>query len=200
MKKYPLSFISGIVAPVSYLIFTCLSYIRYPLHYSPFTNWLSDLGNPELNLRGFLFYNAGILVTAVTLVGFFSGLSVWKLQGLKVQAIMLRLAQVFGILGSICMLFSGIYPINRFDIHAILSTLLYIFLSMGFVFTAAMLRYHPQIPRWMLILGISPAVLVILTSFLQDLYILEWIIVLLFLVYVTFIGVETKKNQSLAGG
>jgi hypothetical membrane protein len=177
------------------LVFALLAFSRYPLPYSPKSNWLSDLGNPILNPQGALFYNIGIISTALFLIVFFLGLYVWKIEDNKVQIIMLRLTQAFGILGAFCMMMSGVFPINLFTIHAFWSTTLYILLSTGFVFSAAALRYHLAVPRWLLILGVSSAVLVILTSFFPTIYVLEWITVLLFLLYVILVGIETKRAE-----
>ena len=193
MKRNRLSNISGILASAGYIVFTLPAYIRYPLHYSPMNNWLSDLGNPELNSHGSVFYNIGIASTGLMLVMFFLGLVVWKLEGNKVQIIMLRMTQIFGVLGSSCMVLSGIYPINRYEVHAFWSTSLYVLLSSAFIFSAAMLRYHRGVPKWLLFAGIFPAILVILTSFFQTIYVLEWITVLLFLFYVTLLAFATEQ-------
>ena len=192
-RNKSISFYGAILAILGYLVFALLAFSRYPLPYSPTTNWLSDLGNPNLNPQGAIFYNIGIISTSLFLILFFLGLSVWKIEGNKVQLIMLRLTQAFGILGAFCMMMSGIYPINLYEIHSFWSTSLYILLSTGFVFSAAMLRYHQRVPRWLLILGVSTAVTVILTSFFPTVYVLEWVTVLLFLLYVILVGIETKR-------
>jgi hypothetical membrane protein len=196
MKKVHLSFIAGIFASLVYLVFTLLAYFLYPLPYSIMSNWLSDLGNPNLNPQGAIFYKIGIVSTALFLIVFFLGLSVWKMENKRPQIIMLRLTQVFGVLGAICMMMSGIFPINLYKIHSFWSTSLYILLSTGFVFSAAALRYHLGVPRWLLILGVSTAVMVILTSFFPTAYVLEWITVLLFLLYVVLVGMETKRVEN----
>jgi hypothetical membrane protein len=194
MKKYKtISFIGGIIAVLCYLVFAVLAFTRYPMPYSPMKNWLSDMGSVELNPDGAIFYNIGIISTALFLIVFFLGLYVWKIEDKKVQIIMLRLTQAFGILGSFCMMMSAIYPINLYAIHSFWSTSLYVLLSTAFIFSAAALRYHQRVPRWLLILGISPAMMVILTSFFPTVYVLEWITVLLFLGYVTLLGIETKR-------
>ena len=193
MKRYKyISFIGGILAVLCYLVFALLAFSRYPMPYSPMKNWLSDLGSVELNPDGAIFYNIGIISTALFLIVFFLGLSVWKIEDNKAQIIMLRLTQAFGILGSFCMMMSAIYPINLYAIHSFWSTSLYVLLSTAFIFSAAALRYHQRVPRWLLILGVSTTVMVILTSILQTVYVLEWITVLLFLSYVTLLGIETK--------
>lgn len=193
MKRYQFSFIYGILASAGYIVFTFLAYARYPSPYSPLTNWLSDLGNPNLNPKGAIIYNFGIISTAGLLIVFFLGLSVWKIEGNRVQVIMLRLTQAFGILGALCMILSAIFPINLFTIHSFWSSSLYIMLSTAFIFSVAMLRYHQKVPRWLLILGVSIAPMVILTSLFPNVYLLEWITVFLLLSYVALLGIETKS-------
>ncbi len=191
-KNQTLSLITGILAVLCYLTFTVFAYSRYPLLYSPTSNWLSDLGNPTINPRGAIFYNIGVISTALLLVAFFLGLSVWKIKSDRVQVIMLRLTQAFGILGAVCMILSAIFPINLFKIHSFWSSSLYIMLSTAFIFSVAMLRYHRKVPRWLLILGASIALMVILTSFFPNVFLLEWITVFLLLSYIALLGIETK--------
>jgi len=192
-KNQNISFITGILVVLFYSAFTLLAVSRYPLLYSPTSNWLSDLGNPQNNPQGAIFYNIGIISTALLLMLFFLGLSVWKIEDRRVQIIMLRLTQAFGILGVICMMMSAIFPINLFNIHSFWSSALYIMLSTAFIFSVAMLRYHQWVTRWLLLLGVLTAVLVIFMSFLQTVYVLEWITVFLFLSYVALLGIETKR-------
>jgi hypothetical membrane protein len=193
VKKYT-SFIGGILAVLCYLVFALLAFSRYPMPYSPMKNWLSDLGSVELNPDGAIFYNIGIISTALFLIVFFLGLSVWKIEDNKAQIIMLRLTRAFGVLGSFCMMMSAIYPINLYAIHSFWSTSLYVLLSTAFIFSAATLRYHQRVPRWLLILGVSTAMMVILTSIFPIAYVLEWITLLLFLSYVSFVSFETKQQ------
>jgi hypothetical membrane protein len=194
MKRYQyISFIAGNLAVLCYLVFTLLAYSRYPLPFSPTSNWLSDLGNPNNNPQGAIFYNIGIISTALLLIVFFLGLSVWKIDDKRVQIIMLRLTQVSGILGAFCMIMSAIFPINLLTIHSFWSTSLYILLSTAFIFSVAMLRYHKRVPRWLLILGVSTAMMVILTSIFPIAYVLEWFTLSLFLSYVGLLSIETKR-------
>lgn len=193
MKQYPnISFVAGNLAVLFYLAFAGLAFIQYPMPYSPMNNWLSDLGNVRLNPGGAAFYNIGIVSTALLLIFFFLGLSKWKIENNRVQVIMLLLTQAFGILGSICMVMSALYPINFFETHSFWSTSLWILLSTAFAFSVAMLRYHQNIPGWLLILGISTALMVILTSFLTTVAMLEWISLILFLSYVSLLGLKTR--------
>jgi hypothetical membrane protein len=194
MKKYQsFSYIAGFLVVLCYLAFSLLAYSRYPLPFSPMKNWLSDLGSASLNPHGAILYNIGIITTALFLMLFFMGLSTWKIENKRVQIIMLRMAQAFGVLGSIGMIMSAIFPINFLEVHSFWSASLFIMLSTGFVFLAAALRYHPQVPRWLLVLGVSTAPIVILWSLLKSVYVLEWITLLMFLSYVCLVGIETKQ-------
>ncbi len=195
MQKFRhLSFIASILIVLCYLTFAILAYVQFPLPYSPIKNWLSDLGNVELNPHGAILYNIGIISTAVLLVLFFLGLLVWIMQKNKIQNIMLFLTLGFGILGSICMILSAVFPINYYKTHAFWSTSLYVMLSTAFIFSVAAFRYHQKFPRWLLVLGLLTAVSVILSIFMMNVYVLEWITVLLFLAYVCLVGVETKRQ------
>jgi hypothetical protein len=196
MKRNSISFYAGIFAVSGYLLFTLLAYIRYPLDYAPLTRWLSDLGNTDLSPKGAIWYNIGIITTALWLIIFFIGLSIWKMVDHHVQIIMVYLTQAFGISGSLCMLMSGIFPINQYKIHAFWSTSLYILISTAFIFSVAMLRNYRWVPKWILILGGMNALVVIFTSIFQTAYVLEWITVLLFLSYVSLLGVLTRKRIS----
>jgi hypothetical membrane protein len=195
-KKNYISSISGYLVVVCYLTFTVLAYTHYRMAYSPVTNWLSDLGNLILNPHGFYFYNIGIIATALLLALFFIGLSIWKLNNSRIQNIMLLLMQGFGLLGSLSMIMSAIFPINVFDMHSFWSKSLYIMLGTAFVFSVAAFRYHRKVPIWLLILGLSIAFIVILTSVFPTLYLLEWITVLLFLGYVGLISFFSMRMNA----
>jgi hypothetical protein len=66
--------VTGFTAVATYVIFPALSMSKYPDIYSPFTNWLSDLGNPLVNPSGALIYNLGCVLISLVLVAFFIGL------------------------------------------------------------------------------------------------------------------------------
>jgi len=191
-----ISFIASILVVLCYLGFSALSFMRYPLPYSPIKNWLSDLGSIDLNPKGAMLYNIGVIFTAMFLMLFFLGLSRLKIGNKRVQTIMLYLTQVCGLLGAFCMLMSAVFPINFFQTHSFWSTAMYILLSTSFVFLAAALRYYPTVPRGLLIMGILTAILVNLTNFLRTAYVLEWITTLLFLAFVSLVGIEMKRLES----
>lgn len=194
MKRHSaLSFVTSLFAVVCYLAFALLAFAHYPLPYSPVRNWLSDLGNANLNPQGALFYKIGIVATAVVLVPFFLGLSRWKLGNNRRQHLMLLLTQGLGILGAVAMAMSGLYPINFLAFHSFFSNCLYILLGTAFAFSVAALRYHPTCPRWLLILGASTALVDLLYGALHTVYVLEWITAALLLCYLGLLGAQTQR-------
>jgi hypothetical membrane protein len=197
MKKHlSLSFASSLFAVVCYLACALLAYARYPLPYSPLENWLSDLGNPNLNPAGALFYNSGIVATAAALPLFFLGLARWKMPNNRTQHLMLFLTQGFGILGALAMLLSGLYPITFLAIHGLFSMCLFILLGTAFAFSVAALRYHATCPRWLLLAGAFTALVDILYGVLHAVYVLEWVTVALLLCYLVLLGVQTNRQAS----
>lgn len=194
MKRYfSLSFVSGMFAVVCYLTFAFLAFSRYPLPYSPMSNWLSDLGNANLNPPGALYYNIGIVATGVLLLPFFLGLSRWKMEKNRIQNLMLFITQGFGVLAALAMLMSGLYPMNFLVLHSFFSTCLYILLGTAFAFSVAALRYHPMCPRWLLVVGAISALVAMVFGIFHTVTVLEWITAALFLCYVGLLGAETNR-------
>jgi hypothetical membrane protein len=195
-RHYALSFVTGLFAIVCYLAFALLAFSRYPLPYSPMSNWLSDLGNANVNPSGALFYNIGIVATGVLLLLFFLGLSQWKMGKNRIQNLMLFLTQGLGLLGALALIMSGLYPINFFALHSFFSTCLDILLGTAFAFSVAALRYHPTCPRWLLIVGALTALVTLLYGVFHTVFVLEWVTIALFLCYVGLLGAETNRLSS----
>ena len=195
-RHYSISFVSSMFAVVCYLAFALLAFSRYSLPYSPMKNWLSYLGNADLNPDGALFYNIGIVATGVVALLFFFGLSQWKTGKNRRQSFMLFVTQGFGILGALAMVMSGLYPINFFALHSVFSTCLYILLGTAFALSVAALRYHPTCPRWLLIVGASTALVAMLYGVFHTVTVLEWVTTALFLCYLGLLGAQTNRLAS----
>jgi len=194
-----LSYAMGLIIVLCYGIAALLAALRYPLHYSPLTNWLSDLGNPAVNSSGALFYNTGIVLTGVLLLPFFLGLSVLKLPDNRPQNLMLVLTQAFGLFGAFSMIMTALYPINFSGPHSFWSAGLRIGLGTAFGFSVAALRYYPGCPRWVLALGVVTTLVDLLVSqFFNKVQVLEWPTIALFLAYLVVLGVETKRLSTEA--
>jgi hypothetical membrane protein len=207
MKQFRLSLsLSSILVLLSYLICTLLAYFNYRLPYSPMKNWLSDLGNKVLNPNGAIFYNTGIVLTALCLLLFFLGFSALKSNKNRIQNLMIVLTQSCGVLGCVSMALSAFFSIDTPAAHSLFSAIMRISIGTAFAFSAAALRYNPKVPRWLLILGVLTALNDMLASVLfSATYFFEWITIFLFLAYVVSIGgsiqglldTTTNKNSTV---
>ena len=186
--------IASVLIVVCYLVFTLLARINYPLPYSPSTNWLSDLGNILVSPSGTQFYNTGIIVTGILLLAFYLTIFVWRMEQNKIQNLMVTLTQLFGVVGAASMIMSALYPINLPVPHSFWSAALDIAIGTSFIFSVAALRYYPQTPRWVLAMGvIAWFVDTVFSLFFNNVQILEWVTIALFLAYILALGFVTRQ-------
>jgi len=187
--------ITGLLAVICYFLFTTGALIFYQGgSFSPLINWLSDLGNTNKNPMAWI-YNLGILLTSAFLVLFFIGFRAFRMEHHRIQKVMVAATQMFGIMGSIAMAMSAVFPINHVDKHRFFSISLYILLGTAFVFSVAALRYWKNIPLWILIIGGATAVTDIFSSFFGQVTWLEWVVVVLFLVYLLSLSIVSAQQQ-----
>ncbi|MCX6649313.1 MAG: hypothetical protein NTV61_07995 [Candidatus Bathyarchaeota archaeon] len=180
----------GILAIGLYLSFAAVSYLQYPTAYSPLTNWLSDLGNPDLNPSGAVFYKLAGVLTSIALIPFFVGLS--KLNtGEKKMRILLTLAQVAGIIASASFFMTAIFPLGVNNaVHSFFSILLFMMFGTFEMFSASALRRKPGYPRWITYSGFSIAFtsfIIGVSSFWVDFFLGEWIMVAALMIYVVIL-------------
>jgi hypothetical protein len=188
-SRFSVCYCSAILGAVTYVAFTLLAYTLYPLPLSPFQNWLSDLGDPIVNSQGAIFYNLGVILSAVCLaIWFTAGLSQWKLKHKTAHQRLLRISQIAGSVAAFAMIMSAIYPINLFEIHAFWSKVHFMMFGVGFGFSVAALRYHILLPKVNLYVGASAAVLPTLMLIFSNSYWLEWLAVGCMIVYMLMVG------------
>jgi len=64
----------GLLAVAIYIAMTITAWTFYPAAFGPNGNWLSDLGNNDLNPGGALLYRLGGILGGIGLAGFFLSL------------------------------------------------------------------------------------------------------------------------------
>ncbi len=188
---------SAVQCAVTYVYFAALAYMKYPLLISPFRNWLSDLGNQVVNPKGAVFYNIGVILTALCLaVWFTAGLSEWRLKGNAAHRRLLVISQAAGVLSAVALTMSALYPINLPQVHSFWSRIHFMMFGMGFGFSVAALRYHPRFTRANLCLGIVTALMPCLMLVLGSAYVLEWVAVGCIIAYMLSIGIASLTFTS----
>jgi hypothetical membrane protein len=193
-KSNPIAWVLSILVVAVYLVMTTLALLRYPVSFSPGSNWLSDLGNRIISPDGSAFYNAGIFITGSLLALFFISLGSTRIPGRKVQNIMLLLTQICGASGSIAMIMTGVFSIDTPQTHSLFSEILRIGLGSAFGFSVAAFRYQNRIKKWILVAGVITTLTDLIVSvFYNKTQILEWPVIALFLIYCLLLGNETYR-------
>lgn len=183
---------SAVQGCVTYVYFAVLSYAKYPLPISPFRNWLSDLGDQIVNPKGAVFYNIGVILTALCLALWFTvGLSQWRLKGNAAQGRLLVIAQAAGVVSAFALIMSALYPIHLPQVHSFWSRIHFMMFGMCFGFSVAALRYHPGFTRVNLCLGIVTAILPSLMLVFGKATALEWVAVGCIIAYMLSIGIAS---------
>ncbi len=196
--RIPYSLISALLSVGVYVVFSLMAYLKSPLPISPTRNWLSDLGNQISNPQGANFYNSGVIACAFFfLIWFTIGLSQWRIKGHIIQRRLLLIAQVGGLLTAFTLGMSGLYPINHLQTHAFWSDINFIFFGISFAFTVAALRYHPNFPKSLMVLGGFAAMMPTLVLLINAAYWLEWVAIGVFMVYILAIGARTWSLRQI---
>jgi hypothetical protein len=113
----------GPAATLVYLLFTGLAWLDYPGTYGPFNNnWLSDLGNRNVNPNGADFYAIGCIATGVLVAASFVGLLAWYRSSPRaVQKYLLAFVQIAGVAGAVAIVMTAVYSIDQFGAHQLWS-------------------------------------------------------------------------------
>jgi hypothetical membrane protein len=91
---------ASIAAIIIYVTLALIAFLKYPLPYSPLTNWLSDLGNPISNPSGAIFYRLGCTLSGLVLALFYLKLGIWN-TGSKRTRVFLTVAQFAGVFSDV---------------------------------------------------------------------------------------------------
>lgn len=140
------SSVLGILAVVLFSIFTLTSVVFYPNPYNPLYNWLSNLGNVNLNHSGALFFNLGCIITALVLIPFFAGLHRWN-PTRKWSKTLLTLGIILGIFACISLIGVGVYPETNIQPHIIAASGVFSTLFLITIFLSIALLKHPKFMR-----------------------------------------------------
>lgn len=145
--KLPVSAIAGFAAVLGFCICSFIAIALYPGPFNPLFAWMSNLGNVDLNPEGAIFFNAANVFTGILLISFFLGLYIWY-DPLRWRTVLLILGQAAGILGSVALIFVGIYPETRITGHLIAADLFFSSLVVTLLILNLALFTHPRFMRW----------------------------------------------------
>lgn len=201
MKKYnPLLKYAGAAAAAVYVLFTFVSHL-FNTGIAPLTNWLSDLGNPNLNSSGALYYNLGCILAASLLVLFYTGISQWYRGKAVPKKFMFSylFARISGYVAAAFLVLASLFPLGTSTaIHSFFSQYNMIGINCFMSFMAVAFIMHPAGKKGLAALGLAATAFnIITTNAFTDLYIAEWIYFGLFIIYVSIITAQYEKIAGL---
>jgi hypothetical protein len=185
--------VAGFAAIFIYLILTLIAFLNYPDAYGPLTNWLSDLGNPQANPSGSIFYNSGCIATSLVLIIFYIGLCQWNTGDRKLK-VLLTIAQVAGILASFSLILSAIFPLGvHTSVHSFWSKMISVFLGFFLTFSATALMKNPAFVRWIAYYAFVTALVnFVYGVILYSVFLAEWVSIGMFIIYVFMIAYNSR--------
>jgi hypothetical protein len=190
--------IAGFAASVILLVSVILAWFYYPGPYSPLTNWISDLGNPELNPRGAIFLNSGFVLAGIAFFPFCFGLYRWHTDWYKDgenRFPAFLLAVLTGSLAGISMVMIGLFPENYASTHVFWAVSLFGALAIFVLFSAWHLLSHSQkepIIRRIAYYGFATGMLDIAFGLVFFYHVFEWIAAAASLGYVALLAREMR--------
>ena len=159
--------ILGLLAVFVFNIFTFISVALYPTHYNPLYDWLSNLGNSNLNPFGALFFNWGCIITGLIFIPFITSLYQWNLSK-KWSKIFLMMGIILGVFASISLIGVGVFPETHINLHILVASGVFGSLLFIIIFLSIALYNHPKfihlIAYWGIIAVLTDLSLVIILS------------------------------------
>jgi hypothetical protein len=188
---------TAILAACIYLILASIAFFYFPKTYSPLTNWLSDLGNPNLNPSGAFYYNSGGILASAFLFFFFAGIYTWRSGDRKMNAFLFA-AVVTGIALAFALGMTAYFPLGVNDsLHSTFSIMLFIFVGFFEIFSSSAIRKNPFYPKILSVFGFVVTIInfAFAVSFnFTDLFVGEWVMIGLFIAYTLALSTVTIRS------
>jgi hypothetical protein len=198
-EHMPVTSISGIVVLVLYIGLAVAARFYYPSSFGPATNWLSDLGNRNLNPDGAIFYRLAGMLGGVILALFFAGLADWY-RGLRSKPrVFMTIAQVFGVLTSFAFAMTGYFSEDMIVPHSFWSIANYICFGTAAFFVGFALLYNKTVPLAFSVFCFVLAAVDIASGVFGKTYWLEWLVVAMLLLFVASVSYLTGKHMRQPG-
>jgi len=193
LKKYPISLIAGVLVIAFYCTFTFISWALFPPPFSPFENWLSDLGNSSFSPNGALFYNLGCILTGSALFPFFLGMYKWYRDELWHKIIGI-VVQVIGLYAGFALIMIGVFSEDFMEQHIFWSRVFFEVILLVLIFASIFLLFHKDFIKPIAIYGFVVAILDLIFVFVIGTPILEWFVVFTALGFVGLIIYNMYKK------
>jgi hypothetical protein len=185
----------GLLAVSLYLAAAITARLLYPASFGPLGNWLSDLGNNDLNPTGTLFYRLGGILGGSGLLAFFLTLDgrVWgERHAVRALSILVR---IFGAIASASFIMTGVFSEDMMPMHSWFSIANYAAFGTAIALTGVSRLFGGALPKSFAVLCFAAWGSDIASAFLGHTRWLEWVVVALLIAYVVSLSVVTLRAE-----
>ena len=185
--------ISAILAIIFFSSFTGTAIMFFPGDFSPFANYLSDLGNSGLNPTGANIFNAGAILAGAFTILFFTGLYAWRIT----DQWQLTLVRLLGSFAGFALILVGIFSEDYGILHTISAATFFLALIISILAMDFVLRKHRkffrQVGYYGVLVGLCGSIYLVSYMIDRDIIIAEWITVAGALLWMGLLAYNTIK-------
>ena len=175
---------AGLTAVSLYLIAAVAARAFYPTSFGPLENWLSDLGNNDLNPAGALFYRLGGIFGGAGLLVFFLALDGRGWGARRAARVLSILVRVFGAIASACFIMTGVFSEDMMPMHSWFSIANFAAFGTAIALTGLATLFVAALPRWFAALCFAAWGFDVASAILGHVRWLEWVVVAFLIAYV----------------
>lgn len=198
-RKLSVSTTFGALAIILYIGLAKISYFYYPSSFGPKGNWLSDLGNTNLNPAGAIYYRLAGILGGLALIFFFIYLRDWYKNRQDKFKIFISIAQIFGILASIAFILTGYFSEDNIIFHSFFSKANFILFGTAVFFVGFAFLYQKGFSKLFSVFCFFIVIADIISGFFGNTRWLEWLVVSMLLIFLALLSYATniKYNSSI---
>jgi hypothetical membrane protein len=195
LLKLPLATASGFLTIILYCTFTLVAWIFYPDSFSPWTHYLSRLGDFIYSPFGAYFYNLGCILTGVALIPFFVGLMIWHDEKPAINGALV-LGQIVGVCAAFALILIGVFSEDQGTPHMTASSTFFLLNFIVMILINISLMFHSKFIKAIGFCGFSMTLLSLPLEILLGGPLVEWYTVFGSLIYVGLLSYNTMIMDS----
>jgi hypothetical membrane protein len=196
--EWPVLSLAAPLVVVLYCFFTLSSIALFPKPFSPFVNYLSDLGNSAFNPYGAWLYNTGCILTGLALFPFFAGLYSWYPRE-RLKKALVVMTQAVGFTSAFALIMIGVFSEDYLAQHLFWSDLFFVLNLLVLILANASLMTQRNFIRLIGYYGFAVAAINVLFVLLSNTPVLEWFTVFSALGYAGMLAYNTWKIRPSIG-
>jgi hypothetical protein len=189
---------AGLAAVTLYIVAAIAARAFYPASFGPLANWLSDLGNNDLNPAGALFYRLGGILGGTGLLVLFLTLDGRRWGERRAVRVLSVLVRVFGAMASVSFIMTGVFSEDMMPMHSWFSIANFAAFGTAIALTGIACLCGAALPRWLAVLCFAAWGFDVASSILGETRWLEWVVVGFLVGYVASISavaISSRQRQ-----